>query len=946
MKRRALKIAAAVLVTATTGAALGAFAATGPSKLSTLLSSGVVSFGSAATTGNLANGIAPKNRITAGDTALWVDSFQNTGAAIGSGSLTQSWDPTRQTLQATSLKVPSGWTPSYTTDGITYGPTEPADLATVKGVQATAEFTPEAGKSGVVTRLTPPLISTVSTSISGGGDSYYPIFRKQNVYSVLHHAALKMTCFSKITGTTCGQVKPTKTLLTSDHADSWVNQSNGRAFTPAVEKRGLLANNVVLSCLDLDKSTDCGVAQIDTGATVLQGSYVSSPWMYANDVYFFYRKDATAALLVGCANITSLKPCAGQPYSAGTGYTVDGGWTASRSLNVYWSSDSVAPYRAGGRVSYTAVPTGSNLRNLECWDSAAHAACSGVTRVGWSDSQDPLPRLNVAGDLDGFCSRPGLTGALQCYDFTGAAMPVSPALEGWMPTGDLSWMSTLGGYGTAADSKSFMPVGSGGKGDVICFDWTTDATCSGFPMTTPLSKRTYSLREDPFAPSCIWSMGDDGILESVETHSGMSGCNMSTVTVAPSYCDGMAGHVKGWDVLKLNDLVGGHSGFSLSLDDANGNAIPGWTLKKYGAGTASIDISSVGYFGARTKLTAYILFVGLKPAAFTSAVPTIEVTWKGDPVQMCTKTLAVKVCPTVFVPLVPKAVAHRSDAVTVIGATKDTVGLDLTFDSLTPLSCAVSSLTLVTTVNGKRPPTAPGIDIRQGNAVNLSYAVTNTGATLIGSPTITDDFGTATAADDVTPLYASGDTNGNKIIDPNETWIFTAVGSQDTGQHQTNGVVTGKPLDATGLAIGGVPNAVTSDAAFYFISAPSVSLSASLYLGHNGGASCAAAGSTLYAPQNALITYCYIVVNTGNVALTTIRIADPALGVTQANLTVTSGDLASLAPGAIAVLSFQTTNSAPLKTSPVVTATPTSGPDVTEASATQRFVGPPVYPAT
>ena len=507
-------------------------------------------------------------------------------------------------------------------------------------------------------------------------------------------------------------------------------------------------------------------------------------------------------------------------------------------------------------------------------------------------------------------------------------------------------MSTLGGYGTSADGKSFMPVGSAGRGDVICFDWSTDTTCAGFPMTTPLSKKTYSLREDPFAPSCLWSMGDDGILESVETHSGMSGCNMSSVTVAPSYCDGLAGHVKGWDALKINNLVGGHSGFSLSLEDANGNAVPGWTLRKYGAGTTSIDISSIGYFGPRTSLTAYILFVGLKPAAFTSGVPTVEMTWKGDPVQMCTKTLVVKVCPALFVPLAPKAVGHRSEAVAVIGATKDTVGLDVSFDYLTPISCAVPSLGLVTTVNGTRPPAPPGIDIRQGNAVNLSYAVTNRGSTLIGTPTITDGFGTASPADDVTPVYASGDTNGNTLIDQNETWIFTAPGPQDGGQHQTNGIVTGKPFDGTGLAIGGIPDATTSDAAFYFVSAPAVSLTAGIYLGYNGGASCATAGSTLYADKDAPITYCYSIVNTGNVPLSAVRIADPDLGVTQVNLTIASGSLASLAPGAATVLWVQRTNTAPLKTNPVVTAKPTSGLDVSEASSTQRFVGPPVYPAT
>jgi hypothetical protein len=947
MKRKGLKVVATVLVTASAIVAIGAYAVTGPAKLSTLLSSGVVSFGAAATIGNQANGVAPRNQITAGDTALWIDSFQNAGATTGSGSLTQTWDPTRQTLQPGSLKVPTGWLPSYTTDGTTWLPSEPADRTTIKGVQATAEFTPELGKSGVVTRLTPPLISTVSTSISGGGDSFFPIFRKQNVYSVLHHDLVKMTCFSKVTGASCGQVKATKTLLTSDHADAWVNPRNGRAFTPATEAKTNAPNNVLLSCLDLDRSVDCGVIQIDTGGTVGMGSYVSTPWLYGTDLYFMYRRANTGVLMVGCANMVLLKPCLGQPFNAGVGYTVDGGWNGSNAFNVYWSSDGVNPYRTNGRVSFTTMQTATDTRTMGCFDSATRLPCVGVTPVSWTASQDPLPRLDATGALAGFCSRPGLSGALQCFDLNGVAMPASPALEAWMPSGELSWVRYLGGYGTAADTKSFMPISSGGRGDVVCFDWATDAACPGFPMTTPLSKKTYSLREDPYAPSCLWSMGDDGILESVETHSGMSGCNMSSVTVVPTYCDGLSGHVKGWDLLKLNDLAGGYTSFTLTLRDANGNVVPGWLLKKYPAGTVSIDISSIPFSGNRTTLTAEILFVGLKPASFSTTVPTVEMTWRGDPVQMCTKTTALKVCPALFVPIIPKAVAHRSDAVVTVGATKDSIGIDLAFDFLAPLSCASTSFGLTTSINGGPSPTAPGRDVRQGNTLTVTYSITNTGTTRVASPVVTDDGGTpGVTSDDITPVYVSGDTNGDGFIDQSETWVYTATGRQDAGPHQTNGTVTGTAIDGNGVPIIGVPAAFTSDTAYYFVSAPSVAIGAGIYLGADNGASCGTAKPTIYAEKDADITYCYVVVNTGNVPITSIRINDPELGETEKTMTLGSGTLASLAPGETVVLWVETINDVALTTHPVVTASPASGAAVNATATTQRFVGPPVYPPT
>jgi hypothetical protein len=945
MKLKGVTFAAVALVGASTLVGLAAASLTGPSKLSTLTSAGVVSYGSPATIGNSALAAAPANQISGGDSALWIDSFQNAGPTVGSATMTQTWDPSRHTLVPGSLNVPGGWIPSYTTDGTNWVSTEPADPTTIKGVQASAEFTPESGKIGVVTRLTTPLASTLSTSLQGGGDSFYPVFRNQHIFSVLHHTALRMTCFSKVDGSTCGTVQPSSPLLTSDHADSWVDQHTGRAYTPTVDQT-TRPNGVMLSCLDLDKYLDCGAVKLDTGATVLQAAYVSQPWNVGNEVYFMYRNDATAALMVACTKVPAMTPCAGQPYSAGTGFTIDGGAGASRQMNVYWSPDGTVPHRADGKVSFTSVATGTNVRTLGCFDSTTHAACVGVTPVGWDTSQDPLPRLDATGVLRGFCSRPSRTKALVCYDLKGTTMPVSAALEAWMPTGELSWMTNLGGYGTTTGTKSLMPWSANRSGRTICFDWATNATCAGFPMTTPLADKTYSLRADPVVPTCVWSMGDDGILESVETQNGMSGCNRSTATVAPVYCDGRTDHVKGWETLTLNNLAGAHSGFTLTLLDAKGKAVPGWATKTYGASTTSIDISSIPFAGNTTLLTAQVAFIKLSPSAFVTATPTVEMTWKGDPVQMCSTTTATKVCPTVFTPLVPKGVAHRSEAVTKVGASIDTVGIDLAFDWLTPLSCANAGLAVTTTVNGAPSPKLPGLDVRIGTAIQLSYSVQNTGRTRIKAPAVTDDLGTASAADDITPVYVSGDANSDGFMEPGETWLYTATGASLVGDYVSHATATGTPTDVSGAVISGVVAPLGSDLAYYVISSPGLSLTGGIYGGHDHGASCGRAQPAFYDVKDAPVTYCYVVTNVGTGSVTSIKLSDLGLGVSQRSMSVSSGSLVSLASGASVILWFETTNTVELLSTATTSAKPASGADVTASATTERHVGPHIFPPT
>jgi hypothetical protein len=135
---------------------------------------------------------------------------------------------------------------------------------------------------------------------------------------------------------------------------------------------------------------------------------------------------------------------------------------------------------------------------------------------------------------------------------------------------------------------------------------------------------------------------------------------------------------------------------------------------------------------------------------------------------------------------------------------------------------------------------------------------------------------------------------------------------------------------------------------FYFLSKPKLALFVGIYEGpYDGGAGCLVPGKAtdhFYAPPAALLTYCYVVTNTGNVDLKNITIDDPKLGLTPANLKGQTGSMALLPVGASITLYFETTNTGDVTATAIATGTPPTPPKVyTNADST---LGPRQLPAT
>ncbi|MGR8920137.1 MAG: DUF7467 domain-containing protein, partial [Gammaproteobacteria bacterium] len=102
-----------------------------------------------------------------------------------------------------------------------------------------------------------------------------------------------------------------------------------------------------------------------------------------------------------------------------------------------------------------------------------------------------------------------------------------------------------------------------------------------------------------------------------------------------------------------------------------------------------------------------------------------------------------------------------------------------------------------------------GPEAQFNTEVEFTYVVTNTGGTALGNVSVTDDRLT-----DVT--FVDGDTDGDGLLDTDETWIYTASETALVGQVTNTGTVVGTAVDDDGNDLL-LPEVSDSDDANYIV---------------------------------------------------------------------------------------------------------------------------------
>jgi hypothetical protein len=95
----------------------------------------------------------------------------------------------------------------------------------------------------------------------------------------------------------------------------------------------------------------------------------------------------------------------------------------------------------------------------------------------------------------------------------------------------------------------------------------------------------------------------------------------------------------------------------------------------------------------------------------------------------------------------------------------------------------VTGIDVAMFINGDDANSPPGPTLSLGSATDLDYVVTNVGNVPLSTVVLRDNNATpSTTSDDFLPTFIGGDTNGNSLLDTDETWTYVATGGVVAGQ--------------------------------------------------------------------------------------------------------------------------------------------------------------------
>lgn len=606
-----------------------------------------------------------------GDTVNWAVGYHNAGSAdpapatitdpIGGAGAAQTYVPG-------SLRVPPGWTPSWSTDGSVFTGSDQGAATT-----AVRASRPDATTDG--TSLSSGLLPPVqSGSRSTGGDGFTPILYRAasgdvEAWNIYHHtgpANPLVVCNDLSSGQPCTGgpwPRPLNTapgpLGAGNTGDVFSTLTPQYVLDPArpgvVYYPAVAAGSVGVGCLDMAARANCGFfTLLSSGGTPSAANGLAGLVESGGNLY-----GVASTGQVLCLGMASRTPCAGQPFAAIVPPNHD---LPGNTYSLYQGALVVA----GGRVYASSAPmtSGSTITGppaLGCFDPAAGAVCA-----GWTTPHPAAPSAvwytynafvsyDTAGQPEGVCTASSGGGVpfTGCYALDGGPLAAAATGLGALPSGVLVFNPEV--VTAAGDTRSYLPVWGGPlPGDTLCYSWTHAQPCAGFPAVAghPAvnggTTRDYGYAYDS-TTRCLIGLGDAGILFSMDPATGGSPCVHSGASVdlkpAAFYCDGGPGHVQGYTQARLADIDLAHtdpSASTVSVTDPGGNVIATPALSP----TGTVDLSGISA-ADHPEITVTVQLVLTDTSDFTATNhPSFTASFQGDDPQVCLRTVVSADCAT------------------------------------------------------------------------------------------------------------------------------------------------------------------------------------------------------------------------------------------------------------------------------------------------------------
>ena len=512
-------------------------------------------------------------------------------------------------------------------------------------------------------------VVNTTVDFSGTGDGFRIIPFGKNLYVLNHHTNTRyFNCRVAATGGTCpgfpsdgtglglAQFEGTAASTTNTtyymvhNPMEAMNYATGELFVA-----GQRGNELDVVCVNLNTLVSCGSLNLGNYATGNWGGN-HAPLEQLGDKYFVLAANGD----LHCVNIKTKVSCGKTNYDiSGANYPNIGAFTVSSKFGSKGDTLNKFFFAIAGKVF--------------CHDAALGSTCAGWSTAGNASQFGgvmPILENDDAGTPKGVCDGFGTN----CYTIGGVSFQTSAQAQQYFMDNSFAprtyWNG--GSYGVrnsyhyswnaGAVTDTRVVTGQSNGYGVSCFNFKTNAVCEGYPKRTEVQAKGYTTNMDPTRSNCVLHLGDAARALLFDVNTG-NGCidgseaeKPKTIDIEPAQyyqCDATQATVRSWDSVRLSESLawsvpGGLASVKVTLQDANGAELPPLynPVRYFEPGKYTLSIADVPYKDYK-RLKVIVQMTG-QGGLSTSKEFGMDVTWKGDPIQMCYETKAPKDpgCPT------------------------------------------------------------------------------------------------------------------------------------------------------------------------------------------------------------------------------------------------------------------------------------------------------------